>query len=232
MVSQQGGASAPPTKLVRRACCRSGTYSFIEPPDIERSMSASFGRDPLPVIEEVDEQPPCERTAWHEAGHAVIGHALGFAVDMVTVRAPARVVYSPNHDSSALHEIARSHAGPVGEMAKLRCWNSGWPEDADEYLRRVHAFQFGGCDGCQMAFAAWKAVGINSPIDDARKVMLEGQALALRLGQQRPVWLAIRALAAELMESHTLSGKRAHSIIEPYVKFGEFVNADENSQAA
>ncbi|MBI1620804.1 hypothetical protein [Aquamicrobium zhengzhouense] len=189
-------------------------------------MSAKFGREPLPVIEELDEPPPDERTAWHEAGHAVIGHALGFAIDMVTVREPARVVYSPSYNASALHEIARSHAGSVGEMARLRCWSSGWPEDADEYLERVHAFQFGGCDGCQQAFAAWAAVGINSPIEEARKILREGQALALRLGQSRPVWLAIRALAAELMREHTLSGKRAHSIAEPFVKFGEFKNVE------
>lgn len=153
---------------------------------------------------------------------AGIGHALGFTIELVTVRAPARIVYPPARDVYAVHEIARSHAGPVGEMARLRCWSSGWPEDADEYLERVHAFQFGGCDGCKQAFAAWAEVGINSPIEQARKVMREGQALALRIGQQRPVWLAIRALAAELMEHQTLTGAEAHAIIETYVKFGEF----------
>lgn len=227
--------ASPPiaaTKLVRRPCCRSGTASYIEPPDIARSMSATFGRDPLPIIEELDEPPIEERTAWHESGHAVVGYSLGYTLDMVTVRAPARVVYMPDHDTPAVHRIARSHAGPVGEMARLRCWNSGWPDDADEFLERVHAFQFGGCDGCQAAFAAWAEVGINSPIELAREVMLHGQALALRLCQQRPVWLAIRALAEELMRENTLSGKRAHSIIEPYVKFGEFVNAEENPEAA
>lgn len=227
--------ASPPiaaTKLVRRQCCRSGTYSFIEPPDIERSMSNIFLGEPLPATEEVDDPPPEERTAWHEAGHAVIGHALGFAIDMVTVRAPARVVYAPDHNAPALHEIARSHAGPVGEMARLRCWSSGWPEDADEYLERVHAFQFGGCDGCQQAFAAWAAVGINSPIEEARKILREGQALALRLGQQRPIWLAIRALAEELMREHTLSGKRAHSIIEPFIRYGEHNNAETHQEAA
>lgn len=219
-------ASSAATKLVRRPCCRTGTMSFIEPPDIERSMSNIFLGEPLPATEEVDDPPPCERTAWHEAGHAVIGHALGFVIDMVTVRAPARVVYAPDHNALALHEIARSHAGPVGEMARLRCWSSGWPEDADEFLERVHAFQFGGCDGCQKAMNAWRAVGLDAGIDAARDVFRAGEALALRLGRQQPIWLAIRSLAEELMREHTLSGKRAHSIVEPFVKFGEFKNVE------
>ena len=219
--------------FVRRICCPGGSVSFIEPTDIKTSMAYRYRSTPAPVLEEIDDEPPtCERTAWHESGHAVIGHALGAEVEMVTIRAPARVVYAPGGELTPIQKIARSHAGPVGEMARVQCWCSGWPEDADEYLLRVQAFEFGGCDQCNMALEAWRAVGIISPIDAAREVMLAGQALALKLGQRRDVQQAIRALAAQLMEHGTISGKRAHSIIEPFVSFGEFKNDEENRAAS
>src|SRR5690606_30927335 len=116
-----------------------------------------------------------------------------------------------------LHEIARSHAGYVGEMAWRRFWSTGWPVACDEYLERVKALTFGGCDDCQMAFTAWKAVGIRAPIEDAREVMMKGQRLALEIGQRRDVQNAIRALAAALMEQHTLTSADAHEIIEKYI---------------
>lgn len=225
-------ASASPPKLVRRPCCPGGSTSFIEPPDIETSMAYRYRSTPAPVLEELDEPPPDERTAWHEAGHAVLGHAFGITIEIVTVTAPARVVFASTEGLSAAQEVAKSFAGYVGEMAHTQFWRSPYPEDGDEYLHRVETFQFGGCDGCQMAMVAWREVGLSAGIAAAREVFRAGQRLALTIGQRREVQMAIRALAASLMETNTIAGPEAHAIIEPYVKNGDLANAKENQEAA
>lgn len=216
-----------PRALVRRQCCPTGNYEFIEPPVVERSMAYRYVGGEPPVLGEIDEPPLSERTAWHEAGHAVLGHAFGIVIEKVTILAPAHVAFVSAAGLTAMQSIAKSYAGPVGEMAYSRCWITIPVGEEEDFLARVAAFRFGGCDECRMAMIAWSAVGLDAGVEAARAVFRDGQLLALRLGQERRIQQAIKALAAALMERPTCSGKRAASIIEPFIKFGEFKNAEK-----
>lgn len=218
--------SAP--TFVRRKCCPGGEFEFIEPAAIERSMGFQFHAETAPIIGAIDEPMPDDRVCWHEAGHAVIGHGFGAVLASVTARSPAHVEFVSSGFLLPIESIAKSYAGPVGEMALTRCWSTFGQTDEADFLARVEAFQFGGCDGCRMALAAWAAVGLPAGIDAARGVFREGQLLALRIAQERRVRQAIQVLAQELLERHTVSGKRAASIIEPFVRHGEFSQRKAN----
>lgn len=218
-----GGVGEAKTQaFVRRKCCPGGDFELVEPLEVERSLGYAFHAEAAPVLGEIEEPDPDERVCWHEAGHAVIGHGFGAVLASVTVRSPAHVEFVSSGFLLPVESVAMSYAGPVGEMARTRCWSTFDEADEADFLARVEAFQFGGCDGCRMALAAWAAVGLPAGIDAARGVFREGQLLALRIAQERRVRQAIQVLAKELLERHTVSGKRAASIIEPFVRHGEF----------
>lgn len=208
--------------FVRRKCCPGGDFELIEPLEVERSLGYAFHAEAAPVLGAIEEPEPDERVCWHEAGHAVIGHGFGAVLASVTARSPAHVEFVSSGILQPVESVAMSYAGPVGEMALTRCWSTFGQADEADFLARVEAFQFGGCDGCRMALAAWAAVGLPAGIDAARGVFREGQLLVLRIAQERRVRQAIQMLAQELMERHTVSGKRAASIVEPLVRHGEF----------
>ena len=220
MTPQQPPPAAP--KLVRRKCCPGGSASFIEPRDVDASLAYRWRADPAPVLEEIkDESPPRESTAWHEAGHAVFGHFFGMPIDVIRVCPPAMVRYARGNNLTAPQRIAINYAGHIGEMARLRCWSTLRPEEEDEYLDRASEGSGGGCDECKMAADAWLSAGRSAGKEAAREAFRAGQMLALQLGQRRDVQQAIRALAGQLMERHTLTGAAAHAIIENYLEFGE-----------
>jgi hypothetical protein len=92
--------------------------------------------------------------------------------------------------------------------------------DEADYLSRVRAFKFGGCDECQMALTAWTANGLDAGIDAARAVFREGQLLALRLLDRRDVRAAISALADRLSEGEIVDGATCHLLLEQHLMFG------------
>lgn len=142
------------------------------------------------------------------------------------------VKFKRGNNLSAPMRIAIDFAGAIGEMSRLRCWSTISPHDEDDYLNRIEAGSGGGCDECKMAGWAWMAVGLSAGKSAAQEVFRNGQRLALNIGQRRVVQQAIRALAAALMEKHTMTGKEAHEIIEKYIKFGELKNAETDQENA
>jgi hypothetical protein len=215
--------ASPPiaaTRLVRRKCCSSGAKFYLEPPDVDETIAYRVEGKRPEAAGEVNDTPPAESTAWHESSHAVFGYAFGMPVDIIRVCKPALVKFKHGNNLTAPMRIAVDFAGAVGEMARTRCWSTLSPDDEDDYLSRIEAGLGGGCDECGMARWAWMSVGLSAGKVAAREVFRAGQLLALSIGQRRDVLAAIRALAAALMEHHTMTGAEAHAVIEPYVQFG------------
>lgn len=207
-------------KFVRRPCCPGGAKFYLEPPDVDEAIAYRVKGKRPEAAGEVDYTPPAESTAWHEASHAVFGHAFGMPVDTIRICKPAMVKFHRGNNLAAEMRIAIDFAGAVGEMSRLRCWSTISPDDEDDYLSRIEAGLGGGCDECGMARWAWMSVGLSAGKVAAREVFRAGQLLALSIGRRRDVLAAIRALAAALMEHHTMTGAEAHAVIEPYVQFG------------
>jgi len=101
-------------------------------------------------------------------------------------------------------------------------------DDEPDYLRRVRAFKFGGCDECQMALVAWTAYGLEAGIEAARAVFREGQLLALRLLDCRDVRTAIGALGDKHAEGAIVDGTTRYDLIERHLSFGSLRQSQES----
>lgn len=225
-------ADVPPPRLASRPCCPGGARVFLEPPDVEESIAYRVNGHRPEATGEVDDTPPAVTTAWHEAAHAVFGHGFGMRIDSIRIRQPAMVKFSHGNNLAAPMRIAVDFAGAIGVMSRIRCWSTISVDDEDDYLARIEAGLGGGCDECGMARWAWLSVGLSAGRSAAREVFRAGQRLALTIGQRRDVQSAIRALAAALMEHHTMTGAEAHAVIENYINFGELAHAEEDQKAA
>lgn len=215
-------------KYELRSCCRRGGGAFLSTPDAPRDTDRSGAE--LPLVATLHEPPaPQEDIAFHEAAHAVAYHAYGGRVDSVTIVNQPQVVGAsdpPNLPDRLLMLLA----GPAGQAAYHREWRTLFEEELADYVARVDDVVFGNCDNCRAVLVA--TVHAGKTCGDRAAIFRAGERRANEFVRQRPVWLAIRALAGKLMEQHTLTGAEAHAIIEPFVKFGELKNAEENPDVA
>jgi hypothetical protein len=158
-------------------------------------------------------------TAYHEAGHAVVGYALGATIDSMQLGGEAddwlprrfgecRVNWGkvdPNHDWQRTREILTILAGPVAEMVyrgecDFKDFQGPWLDDwqrasllAEQILQTRGAFN-----------------------TDARNLLLRQliDELKRQLGEQ-PYWGAIAAIADELLAHEFLEAE----IIEDTLQF-------------
>lgn len=156
-------------------------------------------------------------TAYHEAGHAVIGYALGGCVDSLQLGGEAddhmpkrfgdcRIVWGrvdPNTDWQRQREILTILAGPAAEMLYRG--------------ERFHPQKFGPWqDDWQHA---WKIAGDLAEDTVRRNRMLCQLLLRLEALMRRDqCWAAIAALADELLAHDFLEREQAHEILEFWIR--------------
>jgi hypothetical protein len=173
-----------------------------------------------PVIAEIETATIDQSTCIHEAAHAAVAHGFGQRIATASAVPPAQVIYATPCASSPAERIAVLWAAPAAEAAANRCRITLGVDDESDYLTRVRAFEFGGCDECKMALTAWTANGLDAGIDAARAVFREGQLLALKLLDRRDVREAINALADKLAEGKIVDGATCHELLEQHLMFG------------
>jgi hypothetical protein len=173
-----------------------------------------------PIISEIEEAAIDQSTCTHEAAHAVMAHGFGQRISTVSAAPPARVIYATPCASSPVERIAVLWGAPAAEAAANSCRITLGVDDELDYLTRVRALKFGGCDECQMALTAWTANGLDAGIEAARAVFREGQLLALKLLDRRDVRAAISALADKLAEGEIVDGATCHELLEQHLMFG------------
>jgi hypothetical protein len=173
-----------------------------------------------PVIAEIEEAAIDQSTCTHESAHAVMAHGFGQRISTVSAAPPARVIYATPCASSPVERIAVLWAAPAAEAAANSCRITLGVDDELDYLTRVRAFKFGGCDECQMALVAWTANGLDGGIEAARAAFREGQLLALKMLNRRDVRAAISGLADKLAEGEIVDGEVCHDLIEKHLSFG------------
>jgi hypothetical protein len=219
--------------FVIRACCANPApfHGWVEHIDETDGTGKGFSGQPGAIIETLAEPPAIDRAvALHEAGHAVIAHALGRRISSVSVAPPARVIYEPGGSAvEPIQRIAESFAGFVGEMSDRRFYRPMGQADEDDYLARVHSLCHGQCDGCSMAMLAWHAVGFPAGHEAARAVMRQGQEYAIDYLMQHRPRLAVHRLADRLLADHRLDGETAHNIINELIEFGRLTAENKES---
>jgi hypothetical protein len=182
-----------------------------------------------PIISEIEDHQIERTTCIHEAAHAVFAHGSSIKIESASAAPPARVIYAMPCTSSPVERIAILWAAPAAEAAALNRRITLSLLDESDYLSRVCAFEFGGCDECKMALTAWTATGLSAGIDAARAVFREGQLLALKLLDRCDVRAAINALADKLAEGAIVDGATWHELIERHLPFGSLRQSQEPS---
>jgi hypothetical protein len=208
-------------KLVQRACCGSGVSrrrGQIAPTNVEVSFDIAGVNGP--IISEIEDHQIDRSTCTHEAAHAVFAHGFSLRIASASAKPPAQVIYSTPCALSPVERVAVLWSGPAAEAAANRCRITLGVDDESDYLTRVRAFEFGGCDECKMALTAWTANGLDAGIEAARAVFREGQLLALKLLDRRDVRTAITALADKLSEGEIVDGATCHELLEHHLMFG------------
>lgn len=217
-----------------RSCCRSRPDQLALVPDERRSTGGElryFGggaivREATPAEIEVDPE-----TAWHEAGHAVIGVGFGMIPTEVRAGTFGYVQWegaAPDADADVVMSLAGDFAAGLLHRQEHR------PYDAElaPWISMIREPAGGGCDRCLILRTLVARHGIASPdvkvLGDYRR--LEERALSLlRLPRIRA---AVRAVAAALADTGRLSGAAVLEIVGRHVEPGEFLEreiAHENS---
>jgi hypothetical protein len=210
-----------------RACCKRPAAAFFSTPDAPRDRFRSG--EEAPVIAVLDEPPPPEEAvAHHEAAHGLVFHAYGVPIDRITITGQAHV----DADTMQLPLPERAMmflAGPAATDAYRGWLTTLFAEELDAFFERVDEVVMGSCDECQAALIA--TVAGNCTGCDRASIFREAERRANEFVRLPTVRAAIRALAAALMQQHTLIGADAHSIINHYIEFGE-LNAEKNQKDA
>lgn len=215
-------------KCELRACCRRGNGAFLSTPDAPRDTDRSGAE--LPLVATLHEPPaPQEDIAFHEAAHAVAYHAYGGRVDSVTIVNQPQVV-GASDPPNLPDRIVMLLAGPAAQAAYHGQRRTLYEHELADYVARVDDVVFGNCDNCRAVLVA--TVHAGKTCGDRAAIFREAELRANDFVRLPAVRSAIRDLAAALMEHHTLTGAEAHAIIEPFVKFGELANAEEDTKTA
>ncbi|CAN7613941.1 hypothetical protein LJR030_001510 [Rhizobium sp. LjRoot30] len=226
------------TTAVLRACCPAGqerAQGYLASPDgdVTGFGYTNCSGPAVGVVEHFIE----ERTAWHEAAHAVIGYLAGWPIISVSIVPPERVVFAiRSSEREPWLRMVGALAGGAGEDARIG-WFLDEPADSvNDFVSRAYDFCGGQCDGCRAATAAWQIVGFSASQNAAADQWRAAETEARRLCALPRVRAAIEDLANALMAAGTLTGEGVAAIISKNIKFGALAEKGkyvrENSKTA
>ena len=210
------------SKCELRACCKRPEGAVYSLPDAPRDKHRDGS--PAAVITVLAEPPPpSEDIAYHEAAHAVAMHAFGAHLQHVTIAGQPQA----RGELAALDLAARIVVYLVGPSATDVYWRRTttlFDHEREGYVERVDSMTMGDCDHCRAALVA--TVVASKTHEDRYAIFRDCERRANDFVRADRVRQAIRALAEELMQRSTISGKRAASVIEPHISFGEFARKE------
>lgn len=207
-----------------RCACGAGNYlkpvsraptTAGEPTDQDWRFRVEPGAAPI--------EPPARqyRLAVHEAGHAVLAHALGRQVSFVTVEGQPHVACA---DAVVDHFVVAVITMGADHVERLLLHRLEYrPENPDviasfDAIRRL---EFGGCDRCGTALAIFGICGARAPDNVLLAAYRQAEADTIRILREPLIQAAIRALARVLMDAGEVNGSEAHNIIQANgVEFG------------
>jgi hypothetical protein len=166
----------------------------------------------------LDEEPGERmRTAYHEAGHAVVGRLLSIPIIYVTIKPSENSVGHVRHaplNQNFEHDVLFSVAGEISEKILL-------PETLEEKMWRRKQRRIGArSDHKEAKTAASNLIGTITHDgqwrivhkDERRRAILKLRRKAEQLVLKNK--LAIERVASALIEEETLSGQRLDDIIK------------------
>lgn len=207
------------TEHIAFHCCKAAKAAgmlrgYTEPADI--GDKASRRDSALPAIP-IEAAPINIETAWHEAGHAVVGTHEGFELEEVRIIHPCASLWAPwGERSFSVGQVVREAlAGDIAERWRDRLVHRASDDDLMFFVRAVRANTGGGCDGC---YAFRHIVAVRPDWNDCGILQLFRtiEAEAIEIVTSRPVTAAIRAVAAQLMLTPTMSGDDVRAIIQKF----------------
>jgi hypothetical protein len=165
-------------------------------------------------------------TAYHEAGHAVIGLALQLPVAFVTIKPrasyPGHVSYAPKHHSVGAVYPRGSYRKPIADMSEQDAFGNPVIERNDDWHARAVMSIAGGMAEAEFLKDGytWRKQASSSDKhnvafyrrklgDNARSVE-EYEAECEKLVKQH--WPMIEAVAVKLLKEETLSGNDVYAI--------------------
>jgi hypothetical protein len=165
-------------------------------------------------------------TAYHEAGHAVIGLALQLPVAFVTIKPrasyPGHVSYAPKHHSVGAVYPRGSYRKPIADMSEQDAFGNPVIErNDDRHADAVMSIAGGmaeaeflkdGQTGRELASGTDKrcVAFARRKLGDKARSIEEYEAECEKLIKQH--WPMIEAVAAKLLKEETLSGNDVYAI--------------------
>ncbi len=205
--------------------CNCGHWHWPASDSVEdTSVAAALSFSSAGVIEAVVATPLAalprhHSLAFHEAGHAVAGLIAGTKIGFATIEgAVPSVGYLRSGGGDRWHAMT-ALAGPAAEMLEHRLERRPYDH---EWLPHFAAIRAGGparCDHCLAASIAMRATGEASNCV-AMRWLRRREEQTFRVLRMRPVWAAVRLLAAELREHGTLPGSRVGEVVASHVPEG------------
>jgi ATP-dependent Zn protease len=161
--------------------------------------------------------PERVRTAYHEAGHVVVCHVLGFEVTSATIQpdgrifgADGRVRYKSGTGPYHLkmeNRILVNLAGDVAEAKGARCEPKGGAQDLRNVWNAIWSME----RTYRESSGSSGAPELSEETQDAYQAYL---GLLIRdLLNRKDVWAAVEKVAEQLLAETTLKGKQVHSLL-------------------
>jgi ATP-dependent Zn protease len=143
-----------------------------------------------------------KRTAYHEAGHAVMAMAKGCALRRISIR--------PRGDLLGSTMAGTRRVGPVADQKNIAVALAGHIGEQMAVGKLAAAALEGSLDDMTAAYKLMRRRGFKTHAAQEQEYWRVGLAVHDEL---RARWRAVRALARALLEREHLSGKEARRII-------------------
>jgi hypothetical protein len=209
-----------------RECCRSRPDVLVRVAADDRTV----GSGEIVRTATQAELEPDPVTAWHEAGHAVVGIGFGMVPVEITAAYLGYVRWKTQAPSVDAHIVMTMAGDFAADM--MRRWEIR-PIDAElkPFLSMIREPAGGGCDRCLILRTLVGRHGIQSSDEAVLSDYRQLEVRTLEILRRSRVRAAIRAVAAALMKSGHLSGEEAVAIAGAHVAPGELSETEKSDEA-
>lgn len=206
-----------------RECCRSRPDALARVVVGDRTV----GSGEIVRTATQAELEPDPATAWHEAGHAVVG--IGFGMIPIEIAAAyfGYVRWKTEAPTVDAH-IVMTMAGDFAADMMLRWENRPIDAELKPFLSMIREPAGGGCDRCLILRSLVARHGIRSADEAVLSDYRQLEVRTLEILHQSRVRAAIRAVAAALIKSGRLSGEEAVAIAGAHIAPGELAKAEKS----
>lgn len=200
-----------------KSCCRSfpDRIGFVDRADVPMPGGGALVRDAV----ETDFVPD-PVTAYHEAGHAVVGVLFGMTPVEIVAGSAGFVRWRDNpipQEAGLVMTMAGDFAGGLAVRVEYRPFDS----ELAPWLELIRKPAGGYCDRCRIIRQLVVDAGIDAPDVTILSAYRAGEVRTLEILRRNDVRAAIRAVANALMKTGRLTGEEATEIAARYVQPGE-----------